>query len=1400
MKLRTKTKRRLTILTAIVIAFAALGGGTYFYLDTRRSQSYQDHLDDGLAAFERGAYEQSLHHLGSYLNSVDDQDVDIRYKYAVSRLQVPRDRGQHIGDAVAHFRHILEIDPSHHEAREHLLQAYLDINWNTEALETAEHVLARDETHRQALRTQLIATARLGQDAVALEHARAYLARYPDDVEMYPGMLHLMQRRGAGSTEILAAADAHVEALDDEALVALLRGLSHRTVQQWAEARDWYATAAELAPSDDVGFVRILTGELIATNQAGLALDVLKRAHDQTDDPQLHRMLVRRLWETGQVDEMIERIGSAATDDDNDRAELMLYQILALWQLDRRDEAQRAFDELRALDDASLADVWVPVLEVIQNPDATQAQILTALRTAAGQRPNDARLHFLLGRAYAAVGEPELAQRSWRRAAELAPGWPLPLLTIAQALAAEDDSQAATEAAAAALVHGEGRVDAVVSAIVARVSGLDPADTETAHRLLDAIAQVREAVPNESRTRRIEVMLHLNLGQRAQATQAIDDALAAEHPLPEQELLQLAAVAQEADLERAETLLDAAEAHHGRTPRLVAARAAHLARRGQPDAARELLEAAVADAASEDRIEWQIARLQFLDRLGRGDATDWAELLARHEMDATLLRAALGSPAVVADRQLTEQAIEQLRELTGESGVAWRVAKARWFLRSDHAERDAAQAASLLNQLIRDQPEHVDARLLMAQALLRLENPRRAIDQLDTAVAIAPDNPLLRLHLARLLQHQSRFDEARGHLRYVAESPAMPREHRRQAALLLSQQADHEYAANALSQLASADDAGARAERLALAALHQRQGRFDEAWQIVAEVLADDDAPEPGLILFAARLAHERGDADAGQRLLEQLDELEMPEFARHLARADFHAAAGDIDAAIDHATQAADIAPDHPAPWRQIILYHLSAGRIADAIDQAGLARQHLTEADPIVTLVDEHHELFRLLEERQGLAPIVRAALQESAHREAALQVLRIAQRVANNELNDREAVQALIDLADAHPRFATLQRFAIEQATLLGQPRNALERARDAIHRFPADARIAELAAHMLFAAGEHDEALAAADQWRHRVAGRTFEPDLLVARVQRARERSDAVLDRLAPHAERARIDPANHHQWYELQTWALVDARQHDAAASLLRPLLSQDASWRVLWRGRAETQIADPAVAAAWLDELDQHTPADALMERVALGGAWQGLGQRLDEPGFIDRARERLDALVAAHDTEAVVHFARGLLGEIEQDGDSAARHYRRALELGPDSPQSPVIRNNLAVVLTEHTGELDEARDLAQAAIATAPDMATFHDTLALVETRAERWDHALAAIDRAIELEPARAEWRVARAYILFRAGRTDDARAALADIDGRNLDLANLTERTQTRLQTLRDELAAELSQR
>ncbi|MBK9529746.1 MAG: tetratricopeptide repeat protein [Acidobacteria bacterium] len=126
------------------------------------------------------------------------------------------------------------------------------------------------------------------------------------------------------------------------------------------------------------------------------------------------------------------------------------------------------------------------------------------------------------------------------------------------------------------------------------------------------------------------------------------------------------------------------------------------------------------------------------------------------------------------------------------------------------------------------------------------------------------------------------------------------------------------------------------------------------------------------------------------------------------------------------------------------------------------------------------------------------------------------------------------------------------------------------------------------------------------------------------------------------------------------------------------------------------------------------------------------------------------------------------GILEETRGNRTEAEAAYRSALEKEPDMP---IAANNLAWLLAENNGNLDEALRLANSAVSKGQSVAGYYDTLGWVYLKKGLTSPAVEQLKKAVALEEASAKrngvapnpgYRVRLGMALAKAGDKASAK--------------------------------------
>ena len=234
-----------------------------------------------------------------------------------------------------------------------------------------------------------------------------------------------------------------------------------------------------------------------------------------------------------------------------------------------------------------------------------------------------------------------------------------------------------------------------------------------------------------------------------------------------------------------------------------------------------------------------------------------------------------------------------------------------------------------------------------------------------------------------------------------------------------------------------------------------------------------------------------------------------------------------------------------------------------------------------------------------------------------------------------------------------------------------------------------------------------------------------------------------------------------------------------------------DAKWRWLWMSLAAGTIASPTVATEWIRAAADAIPADAWNERFTLAQAWHQLGDRLADKDATMVARDLLRGLIDHPSSCGPLLFLASLDADAGETS-SGGRPLSPRLEGNPNLAEA---QNNLAYILLTRNGDLTEAKDLATRAVALAPTIAAFHDTLARINEKLDNRNDALTEFQEALRLDPGSVDARIGLSRVLRAAGSRDKAAAELQRIDTQLNGNPPSSESTRRELQNLRESLSS-----
>lgn len=794
---------RLAVLLVSLVALIGLAVALVAYQRHDQRQRLIAGREQALNQVQQGQYAPAIEPLARYLGRIEPDDPEVLLSLARALVATAQpDDWAPLVRAARHLRRLVSLRSDSLPAHEALLDIYDRLRFDEQVVQTADRILTLRHDHVPALRAQARALARLGQFPEAIEAARRGVAVAPHDLTLHQLLLEIRCQAGDPPQQILAEAQSLHEASPDDPRGKLLLARAYRLVSRSPEAVPILRDLADREPPDPA-YARALVEELERVDLFDPALALLERsAARYPRDVFLQEALARRLWERGKVEALLSHLEGLDPADAPASVDLVAFKAMGLVQQGRWSRAEPLIDVLRNHPNHRPARAWALYLASVFEQDLDPDTAIRRCRAALKHDPDNPYIRYQLGHWLDQRGDVREALECWLIAARGCPAWALPRLHAARAMLQIGlEDQAVTMAEEAAQRSPQDLSIQIVQ-VLAQAAHWRQGGEESPAFLLQRVEQIQQQHPQEPRTLPLYVDLLVEAGRREDAGSVLLAAL--DKPLPAQTLIDLAQVSREHGLGLSQACYAQCAALHGPSSELTYAQAIYFWRLGRVDAALAGLiqpQQAVGDSP-QDALAWQLAKLRFLDEIGEPEALEqWRALVEAWPDQLAVQRQALQSRAVQADRVLRQRIIDRLRVLTGQEGLAWRIAQARWLLESPQGSRqDIATAAMLLGQVIRRVPALTEPRLLLARGFDRLDNPQAALAQLRTAAKLSPHARPIALELARLLLEQGEQREALALLQGVIRNKASSGEELQQAAVLLIRLRDWDKAAAALTR------------------------------------------------------------------------------------------------------------------------------------------------------------------------------------------------------------------------------------------------------------------------------------------------------------------------------------------------------------------------------------------------------------------------------------------------------------------------------------------------------------------------------------------------------------------------------------------------------------------------
>lgn len=1356
-----KAKKRILLLVGVTSAVFITGGSIYAYRKLSIRQEYATLRTEGLKAHAEGKHVDAVAKLEKYLTR-SPNDVEVLSAFAKSRLEVPAAGGRHILNAAAALQRLVGVEQGRTDDQNRLAALLLEMGRIPEALEQADRVLQAKPSEPEALGTRAVALYRLKRTKDAAAAAKKWAEAAPNEPRALLQSLGAAAEDGATPADINTLVDGMMRRCDREMAKAIVRSaVAASNGQRDAAVKEILAAAnaSDLTESD----VRLISAHMESLGMAEQSAAFLASAAEKGLLKGGKLIPARRLMESGRWDLLANLLTNDITDPKTvGYYELRVLRALSMAGTGNLPDAQAVLATMKE-DKSKLGVAWAMLLDqALPSPTFQRPEyVITVMTDAMREGESAPLLSLFLADAYVRTGEMERANLIYDDLAKRSAGWSRPLERKAVALASSGQFTAAMDAATEAArrrprdpgtltVLGE-----IWTAAVAAGARNDSAE------LNNFLSQLSAGLGGDITIAPARVVTLAKSGKKQEANAILADVKqkVKEKPSPTWSpmLLRLASVAATGKLGGELDLVNLAEAQAGITSQSALTRALILASNGDTTTAMSGFEAEYrkADLKGPQASQWLVARARLLSALASNDAGPaWIEVADKYPEDLAIQNEAVSAAEVRRDIEFRRRVIERLKAGTASGFGTWRIAEVRLLLDTGADSREMTRAADDLTEYVRRSPASMDARLLLAICLERVGSTGAAIEQLRTVVRQNPDIRSASLLLAELLQKRGDFSAAGQLLDETLARNIGGSSERRGVASLLANQGEPDRAISVIE----ADNSRSGPDIL-LARLYRQRGDLTSAESEIRKVVSA--TPDIGSLRLMAEILRAQGKTDEAAKTLGRLSELKLEPGVMEMARADYHLKFLEVPQALEAATKATEVAPTNAMAWQTVAMVRAVSGDIDGALTTLDAAAQKI----PNNAVIEAQRAQAPILK-RAAADPITRplvAAFMQRPEDSVLLDALKTPTSGAPSEGGPGASLVRVRQLAERYPGVLPVQMLAVRRLMQYGLYAEAGQISARAAQAFPTSAEPAALAASCFASAKDWPQALTYTKLWRNRSTADTLLADLATAEALVNMKRPAEVVELLSPYIQNFSQDPR------AFVPALLRTAEAHsimgrlDTAARLLDPRFSADPTLIVAWISYAHDRLP-PELALKWntliASRPDASTP-DIAWELAKTNATALA---KLKDPKAA-AARKAL-ADLARSPNHGFGHLMHAALAYDEVDEyPEATSLYDAALTA---EPTNVIAKNNLAMLLVRAKGDLARAQRLGEEVITASPNVATFHDTLASVLAARGQYAQAEETVRKAVELEPANAEWWVHLAEIQLLDSRKDAARQTLAGI--------------------------------
>ncbi len=1281
-------------LAVVAVAITSIGLRNY-----HRKQRVKVGLQEGLAAYEEGRWQDAASYLGQYL-AVNSNDVDILLKYAQSHIRIQPFKREYLAQAINAYRVVLRVEDNT-QAADELVNLYLQFGMPAEAELIARRFLDNDPDNQfhQSLAVSLVRQRKYEQ---SLEVLTEMVQRDPSKILGFKLLGDIAEKR-PDLTSLKAGAwyEKAVQENPDLAQAYILRS---QYLNDQGKPKEAFADLerAEACDLSDVNTRLSLAATWLRQRQFDRAKAHLEavRATDPSNEGlwQIWAVLAGEMGD----DELIAFVadeGIAALGPEN-------YGFLALAaelyvQVNQIQRAQECVTQLNKADAERATILYLEGL--IAQSKTDWAQAIQKWKQAIQLGYSSEMVYLNLADTLDQINNRPMAIQLLRRYTSQHEGAFRAHLRLSQLFAKDRNWQDALEQVTASVQLNPVSLEARVLYWRCRIEMMDTAkevDATVIRQAIDRLIIANDSLPS----RMLLYYWASSLGRFEQAEQILDD-IEKTFGTSQSVILSRARLLMLQDkTPQAFTLLEQGVQKYPQSGEIVQLLVWGYSRDKQYDKAIKVLEDVSQTAANAySRRQYHLWVAEVLTLAGRQDeAVDvYLKMAQENASDIFVRRQLLTHQLKTADIQQLQQWVDEIKSAESEDGWQWKYEQARlWFTRAENFERHYTEIVKLLNENISINAEDQGSRILLASSHERAGNVQLAISLYQDATPRQSENIEFIIAAVDTMYRAQEFRQAQAMLTRAAESGVWDSRLAKYELRNTLRTGTEDSAMTVLEKM-TAEAPADHSARLSLAILQTRSGQLDQARANIEAVLSE----QPDSAAAVAAMADLYLKQEKPRQALKLCDDYlaQYDSLQGHLMRCQVLLAMDDIPAAEEGIRAIeASYADDHDAMLAASRLYQ-TIGRTQKSIE---ILNELLVAAPENFALQKQATVLF-LQQKDPALVQKGRHLLDEAIRQNPVDVQLRLAKaRVLiqdNNAVSIRKAEEILLALTHEYPKLEAAWASLAQIAMIENDSRQAIDYVSLGLAYIPNSQPLLLLKAQTQ---GMRSPELAIDILERlHKQSQQEVAVVLMLAQNYRKADRPQEALKLLQDSLEMNAMKDLAVLQ-NELIAVLYETGRKEDADA-MCRQLIEKTADPSVLlnWIELISKDGSPEQVRSAYQQWMTLYpesaeTVLSPVLETVLT----------MNHPDKAKTAEEIVQTLLNERPESAVVNYSMAMLLHMTGRKVDAIPWYEKTIEL---DPKQTIAINNLAWILCTEKGEYQRALGYAQKGLAINPSYVDLIDT---------------------------------------------------------------------------------------